>query len=223
VLVVIVGQGAGYSGVDASVSLADTLYRLGFQGLSDMGAEPWVSVAELYQHADDAVKKIAYKSGVFLSLDQSITVTAGTAVYELPATHVYTLMAALVPATGSPQLLRLTPVRDLWALDGSWSTSSGDAKRCSLDAGSVGTITLYPNPITGGTLAQVAEEYPAQIQAGATTVALPTVLRDYLSYAMLAGARGKESEAAMPEMAKHYQGRLDLYEQIIEHLWGAAQ
>jgi hypothetical protein len=209
--------------LDAAVSLGDVLYRLGFQSVADMGAEPWVSVDELYQHADEAIKKIAYRSGVFLTLDQSVSVVAGTGVYELPATHVYTLAAALVYETGAPVPLRMTPVRDLWALDGTWPTTAGVPTRCSMDAGSVGTITVYPIAVDDAEMQQVCEEYPADVMAGATTVALPTVLQDYLSYAMLAGARGKESEAAMPEMAAHYRERMELYEQVIEHLWGAAQ
>jgi len=206
------------SGLDVAASLADVIYRLGFQGLNDFGAEPWVSTDELYQFADEAAKKIAYQSGVFLTLDASITVTPGTAVYELPATHVYTLAAALGNAP-----LRITPVRDLWALDANWAATSGPSTRCSFDAGSVGTISLYPSPTAGGSLNQVCQEFPPQVQAGASAIALPTVLQDFLSYAMLAGARGKESEAAMPEMAAHFAERCALYEQIIEHLWGAGQ
>lgn len=209
--------------LDVALSLADVVYRLGFQSLKDFGAATWISTDELYEHADEAVKKIAYNSGVFITLDTSVDVTAGTGVYALPATHVYTLAAALLAELGPPRVLRITPVRDLWALDGSWPATPGASTRCSMDAGSVGTITLYPLPIENAELQQVCEEFPGQVEDGASTVALPTVLQDYLSYAMLAGARGKESEAAMPEMAAHYRERMDLYEQIIEHLWGAAQ
>jgi hypothetical protein len=92
-----------------------------------------------------------------------------------------------------------------------------------MDAGSVGTVTLYPNPLTGGTVTQVCQEFPAAIVLGASAVLLPTVLGDYFTYAMLAGARGKESEAAMPEMAGHFEQRMKLYEQVIEHLWGPGQ
>jgi hypothetical protein len=47
------------------------------------------------------------------------------------------------------------------------------------------------------------------------------VLQDYFTYAMLAGALGKESEQAMPEMARHYGQRIGLYEQVMDHLWGS--
>jgi hypothetical protein len=205
--------------VDAAHCIADLWYRLGFLSQADIDASgTWVTSVELYQWADEAAKLIAYKSGVFLTFDASIAATSGTAVYELPATHVFTMAAWF----GTTQL-RLTPVRELWALDGTWPTTSGAPNRCSMDAGSVGTITLYPNPAAGGTVSQVCNEYPATIASASSTVALPTVLQDYLSYAMMAGARGKESDAAMPEMADHFAERCGLYEQIIEHLYGTGQ
>jgi hypothetical protein len=205
--------------MDTANCIPDALYRLGFQGPGDIAlAGTWVTVAELYQWADEAAKKIAYESGVFITYDTSIAVTSGTAVWSLPASNVFTLAAWL----GS-NALRITPVRELWALDGTWTATSGPSTRCSLDAGSVGTITLYPNPAVGGTLNQVAEEYAAPIALGSSTVALPSVLQDYFSYAMMAGARGKESDAAMPEMAAHFEERMKLYEQVIEHLYGPGQ
>ena len=204
--------------LDAVNSALDVLYRLGFRNTLDITSTSWVTPAELFAFADEAAKRLAYQCGLFLTYDTSITVTPGTAVWALPATHVFTLAAWL-----GAQALRLTTVRELAALDGNWPTTTGATNRASLDAGSVGTITLYPIPGSGGTLAQVCQEYPAQIVAGASVILLPTVLQDYFSYAMLAGARGKESDMWMPEMAEHYKQRLALYDQVIEHLWGPGQ
>jgi hypothetical protein len=218
-LLLLFPQGAAAGELDVANSLNDALYRLGFQGAADIAAAgSWVSVAELFQWADEAAKELAYRSGVFLTADASITAIAGTATYALPARHVFTVNAWL---NGVP--LRITAVRDLWALDANWPTTSGNTTRASMDAGSVGSITLYPNPLTGGPLAQVCQECPPAIALGASAILLPTVLVDYFTYAMLAGARGKESEAAMPEMASHFEQRLKLYESVIQHLWGAGQ
>jgi hypothetical protein len=210
--------------MDVANAVADVWIRLGFTGSADAGIGGWVSVAQLYQYADEAAKKIAYKSGVFLELDTSITVTAATAVYEEPATHIYTLAAALaMTGVTAPQILRPAAVRELWALDATWSTTAGNATRFSMDAGSVGTITLYPNPLQGGTLNQIIEEYPATVALGASTLGVATVLQDYFSYSMLATARGKESDSRQAEMADHYAQRCQMYEAIIEHLFGAGQ
>ena len=218
-LLLLLRTAAAATGLDVANAVRDVVYRLGFQGSADLAASgSWVTGAELYQWADDAAKKLSCQAGVFVVYDDSITVVAGTAAYPLPASHVFTLVAAL--GTGT---LRITSVRDLEALDALWAASTGAAQRCSLDAGAVGTITLYPNPVTGGTLKQVCQEFPAAVAEGSATVALPSVLQDYFSYAMLAGARGKESEAAMPEMAAHFAERVKLYERVIAHLWGAGQ
>ena len=218
------GQGTGASDFDVANALSDAWYRLGFLSAAELAtAGMWVSVAELYQFADDEAKKVAYESGVFLVYDESITAVPGAAVYELPASHIYTVMAALISGAGVPQLLRLTPVRDLWALDGNWPTTTGNSVRCSLDAGQVGTLTLYPSPVAGGTLAQICQEFPPTVAVGSTTMALPSVLIDLFSYAMLAGARGKESEGQMADMAAHYQQRVDLYEALVSHLFGPGQ
>jgi hypothetical protein len=205
--------------LDTANSVSDVLYRLGFQSAGDIAAAgAYVSVAELYQWADEAAKRLAYESGVFLTFDVSITVTSGTAVWTLPAAHVYTVMVWLVA-----KLLRISTVGELFALDGVWPVTSAPSERASFDASGVGTVTLYPNPTVGGTLGQVCQLFPGTIALGGSTVALPTVLQDYFSYAMLAGARGKESDAAMPEMAGHFEERMALYEKVIQHLYGPGQ
>jgi hypothetical protein len=213
--------------VDAASSVNDAIFRLGFASLADCTANGYVTPTELYQFADDAVKHLSYKAGIFIGLDASVPVTAGVGAYNLPSNHVFTLMAWVAPEAGvggSNQILRATPVGSLFALDATWATTSGESKRYSLDAGSVGTITLYPVPVTSGTLNQICQQFPTTVTAAASQVAaMPSVLQDYLTYAMLAGGRGKESDSAMPEMAAHFRGRLSLYDQVIEHLWGPGQ
>lgn len=221
-LLAIIPQGSSSGVLDLANSSNDAIYRLGLQGPADLAAADWISTAELLQFADDTVKRLSRDAGLFIVWDTSVAITAGTSLSNLPSSHVFTLLAVLILPAGVPaQFLRLTSARDLWALDANWPTTIGDAQRASLDAGAVGTITLYPTPLTGGTLGLVAQEYPAAIAAGASHLQLQTVLQDYFTYAMLAGALGKESDHAVPEMAAHYAKRAGLYEQVISHLWGA--
>lgn len=207
--------------LDLSTAVADTYYRLGFTNSSDISTAPaWLTAAELYQFIDDAARKLASAHGLFIVFDNTVDVTAGTAAYSLPAGHVFTVIAWLVPASGPIQFLRLTSARDLWALDANWSTTSGDAVRASGDAAAVGTITLYPNPLTNSTLNLVAQIAPATVTSGAPTISLPAVLQDFFTYAALAGAKRKESDSLDLTMAGHYESRMDLYEQVMAHLWG---
>lgn len=217
-LLLLLPQGSEQPALDANACLADAVYRLGFQGYSDLsGADSWVTPSELFGFADDAAKRLSYQAGVFVTADNSVTISGGLAAYSLPAKHIFTVAAWLGAAP-----LRITPVRDLWALDGAWPETTGPAARCSFDAGSIGTVTLYPIPSVGGALLQVCQVMPDEITAGATVVALPTCMQSYFTYAMLAGARGKESEAAMPEMAEHFRQMAGLYEAVAAHLWGGA-
>jgi hypothetical protein len=193
----------------------DVVYRLGFQDLTDLDADgTWVTSNELYAWADEAVKTISYRQGLFVELDASIAVVADTAVYDLPDKHISTLAAWL-----GVDALRLTPVKVLRALDATWPVTTGPSDRCSLDANSVGTITLYPKPTVGGTLWQLWQEHPPDIGIGASTVTLPTFFQDFLSYRMLAGARAKESDATQIEMAEHFEARCSMYEKIFQHLY----
>ena len=205
---------------DVQISLNDVVYRLGFASMADFTqAGSWVTGDELFEWADEAIKHLAYTASVFVTFDNSVSVSAGNSLYVLPSNHVFTLAAWLGGAN-----LRITRQADLYALDADWPAVSGPPTRCSLDAGRVGTLTLYPNPTAGGTLSQVTQEFPAAtVASGATTVPLPLIFQDYLSYAMLRGARMKESDSRDLAMADHYDQRLKLYEQLFEHLYGPSQ
>ncbi len=213
--------------MDTAACLADTAFRLGFTGVGEIGVSSWVTTAELYQFADDAAKKLAYRSALFIQNDTSVTTLGSQATGQLALqdNHIYTLAASFVDGiTGSVTALRLTTVRDLWALDGHWSVTTADVpNRCSLDAGSVGTINLYPNPNHAGTVSQICQEYPATLASGASTISAPTVLQDYFTYAELAGARGKESDFRQGDMADHYSQRMAMYEAIVDQYWGPGQ
>jgi hypothetical protein len=204
--------------------IADAWFRLGFLSAADQAtAGNWVTIAELYQFGDDAAKLLARESSVFLSYDNSINVVAGTPQYSLPASHVFTVTAWLVYAGLPLQQLRPTTVGQLFALDANWSTSVGDSVRISLDASSVGICVLYPIPVANSTLDQVLQEYPATVALAESVLAVSPVLQDYFTDALIQGARGKESDSAMPEVAAHMAQRRALYEQVIQHLWGPGQ
>lgn len=98
--------------VDAANSIADALYRLGYQNATDAQLpNAWVTYAELYQFADDAAKHLSVAAGIFIGLDTSVPVTAGVGVYSEPSTHVFTLFAWIAPnplVGGSNQVLRPT-------------------------------------------------------------------------------------------------------------------
>lgn len=201
-------------------SLADIWFRLGFLSAAELATNTlWLTTTELYQFGDDAGKRLSHSAGVFLLVDTSISVVAPTASYALPAAHVFTVMAWLVYAGAPVQILRMTSVGILFALDANWSTTTGNPTRVSLDAAPVGNATLYPIPIANSAFNQICQEFPA-ISSGSPSVAVCPLLQDYFSYALLAAALDKESDNAKPEVAMHCRERMKLYEAIAVHLWG---
>jgi hypothetical protein len=217
-------QNTALPGCDVANCVADLWFRLGFLNAQDLNRDDrWVTLAELYQFGDDAAKCLARMSSLFLTCDASINVVASTPLYNLPAAHVFTLSAWLINTGGLLQMLRLSTVGQLFGLDGNWSATTGSPSRVSLDAGGVGTATLYPNPVANATLAQVLQEYPAAVVAGSSSVPVSPILQDYFTDWLLAASRGKESDSAMPEIAAHMGERLKLYESVIQHLWGSGQ
>lgn len=208
-------------GCDVANCIQDVWFRLGFLNYADMAVDDrWVTLAELYRFGDDAAKRLSYMLGLFMSYDTSIAVLAGTAAYTLPAAHVFTVLAWMVYAGLPLQLLRPSTAGQLFALDANWPTTTGNPTRFSLDAGGPGSCTLYPAPVSPGTLAQVIQGFPADVVSGSSSLPVSPVLQDYFTYCLLAGARGKESDSALPEMAAHFRERVKLYEQVMEHLWG---
>lgn len=205
---------------DVLNSIADAWFRLGFLSAADLAAANWLTPAELYQFGDDAAKFLARTSSVFLAYDNSVNVVAGTPQYSLPAAHVFTVMAWLSTAK---QQLRLTTVGQLFALDANWATTTGNPVRISLDAQTAGECVLYPNPIANDVLNQVLEVFPPTVALAASVLPVNPVLQDYFTDALIQGARGKESDSAMPEVAAHLAQRRALYEAVADHLWGTGQ
>jgi hypothetical protein len=207
----------------ANVVNADLWFRTGFLSQADMLAANWLTVAELYQYADDAAQSLARATALFLTHDASVAVTAGTAVYTLPAGHIFTESAWLVDTSSTVQLLRLTGDGQLFALDGRWATKTGTPTRLSLDAVNARTAALYPAPVANATLNLIAEIAPPAVAAGSSVLPVSDVLEMYFSTAIVAGVLARESDHAKPEVAAHLVERLKLLDEVVKSLWGSGR
>ena len=215
-LLLLLPQGPAIAGVDLANTILDILPTLGASGLSDLD---WCTQAELYQWADEAAKRLSHRVGVFVERDTSTALVSGTATYPTPTGHVDTIHASVLPS------VKLLPssVQELAALDATWSKTAGPVTRYSMDAAGIGTITVYQIPTAAGTLAVIFHKFIPQIQAGASAIPVCSPVADYFAYAMLAGARRKESDHTMLDMADHFDKRVDMYEQILTHYFGEGQ
>ena len=205
------GGAPAVTGVDLANVITEILPALGAAHLGDLD---WCTEAELYDYADEAAKRLAHRVGVWVDRVAAQTLTAGIA--SVPTGHVDTIHVSY-----SNKSLRPASVRELSSLDATWSGTTGTPTRFSMDAGTPGTIVAYPSKT--GTVAVIYHRFQPAVAHGASTIPIATPVQDYFAYSMLAEARRKESDAAMPEMADHFQQRVDLYEQILTAYFGEAQ
>jgi hypothetical protein len=175
------------------------------------------TAAELYQFADDAVKEAARRSLIFVSV-APLALAIGAGDTALPAGTVAVLAAAFANLP-----LRAATVAEIEALDDNWEQTTGPPAKWLEDAG-ITVVRTYPAPSVAGTLSVVLQGFPsAPISAGNTAIEAPAPFAGYLLQAMLGRARGKQSDAMMPEIADHCAQREGIYRQIFTQYWGAGE
>jgi hypothetical protein len=201
---------------DLTNTANDFLGRIGAVTFADCA--DWLTEDEVFTYFDEAAQRLA-ELGLFVA-SQAFPVTAGAAQYPMPANWIDSLH---VDVDG--QQLRPTSTAELEALDSAWPQETCDdnqlPSRYSMDAASLGTITLYPVPSDASdTLTSVSHVSPATLAAATPLAPIPAVVSDYFLYFALQRARGKESPNQMPEIAAAAAEQCALYEQIFASYWG---
>jgi len=206
---------AAGTGIDVSDVLKSLLPALQAESFNQL--DFWTET-ELYQFADEAAKRLAREVGGFI-VRSSFAVVANTAEYSVPARHMATIRVSL-----AGEALSVSNFEEIDALDEDWPTTAADY--CDrVFHPTLETLRLYPIPNTevSGSVAIVFARYPAEITAAAAIVSAPLCLRDYFTWSVLAAARERESEAAMPEVAQWLGGVVGLYTQMMKGYWGGTQ
>lgn len=170
---------------------------------------------ELYQWASEALRRLARSAGVFVERDTSVTVGAGGSTYTLPERHLGVLRISRAGVELEP-----STIHELESLSDSWETDAGIPDRWAGDGAGLDTIRIYPQWTAGGALDNVLFRMPADVTSGAPTVTTPAVVGDYITWRVLAEARRKESDAAMPEMADHFDQLAGLFEDVSRGYYG---
>lgn len=209
------GQGTAVLGINVGDVIQRLLPALGCYRMVDL--THWTE-EELYEYADEAVKRLARAVGMFTEREPAITVNIGVATYPLPTRHLSTIHASLGGAN-----LRPAAVKELEALDSAWQDTTGTPDRYVPDFLGTEYVRLYKKPSAGSTLALLFYQYPADVAVGSPILAAPRVLEDYLTWEILRQARGKEGDAAMPEVAEHAAQRVKEFEQLYGAQWGTAR
>lgn len=209
------GQGTLTTDVDAQGVIDRLLPSLGVYKTADL--THWTE-AELFEWADEATKRFACKVGSFVVRDTSNAIADDTPQYALPARHVATVHVSLGTAA-----LTVTNREELEALDETW-TATEDDNPDKWFVEDEENLRVYPEPtaLSTGSLGLITYQYPVEITSAAATVTAPKPLEGYLGWVILAEARRKESDAAMPEVSRVLDSLIQLFEGAAKTYWGVA-
>lgn len=183
----------------------------------------WWTKAELIQWADEALKRAAKRFALFINRDASQVTVSGSASFNRASRHLTTLHVAV----GNRSLIASSS-EELFATDESYQTTQGDPEERWYED-KLSTTTGY-QPLTtaaaaGRTIRALYTEFPTELDTGEinTTIPGPLCFGDYIQTAIRAEANSKESDAAMPEVAKHDREMMSLYENLFSYYWGENQ
>ena len=204
--------------IDFSTVINDLYPALGASGSADL---VWWTVDELYQWIDESIRRLARQTGCFVTYYTGMATVASVGSYTLPTFHVLTIQCDLAGRVLAP-----ATIAEIEALDAGWDTATGKPLRFLQDTHGLDRLTLHPAPsapYAGLSIGMIIHVLPSAISASSPQLNAPLVLQDYAVYAALAEARGKESRAAMPEVANWCRGLADLLEQVAASYWGPGQ
>jgi hypothetical protein len=207
------GDGSCLMSVDLASVLNDIIPTLGAASTADLD---WCSTTELYNYADEEMKRLAASTSLWVS-SVAIALAQNQAVVSLPSGCVSVIHVAW---NYSP--LRPASVWELAALDGAYPSTSYVPSRFSLDANLPGTLTIYPVPSTAGTLQVTFSGVLPDIASGSTVLPIASPLQDIFGLAMIGAARRKESDGCMAEVADHCEQRLEVYRSVLKQYFGEA-
>jgi hypothetical protein len=164
---------------------------------------------------DEEAKRLARSGPAFVeSASQSTAYGVGS--YSLPARHL-----ATIEAVAGSWSMRAVSVEELAGGDRQWLSRTGaQPSHYAQDQNGLDTIAIYPAPLSAMTLAILHVQHPSAVALVTPTITAPEVLRDEFMFAALAGARGKETPGAMPDVSEFCMGVAALYRQAVSEIWG---
>lgn len=221
-LLILFTQGVFVSGVDLSKIISSILPTLGASSVSDL---VWWTKDELYQWGDEAAQRLSRNAGVWVEYEDKPSIS--TASVPLPSRHLSTIHVAAHFSPSNVSIpLRPSSVQELEALDSTWESTTGVAERYSQDYNGLRTLRLYPTPAEAILfLRLVYHVLPWELTEATPTLSAPSAIGDYLAFSIIAEARRREGDGAMPEIAVACDERVRLLEQVIRGYWsgGGAQ
>lgn len=188
----------------------------------------FTSDAELTRIIADRLKALAERFGIFVARDTtSITLVAGTALYQTPPDHLDTIHVAI---NGVPLIASST--RELEAGDDAFQTTQSSATNPIQfwyeDEVGANTIGFAPVPSAldvGKVIEVIFHTYQCDLDEAHTNVTIdaPLFVGDLLEFTAVAESYQAESDFQMPEVSQAALQLVAVYEQAIGGLWGPSQ
>lgn len=176
--------------------------------------------ADLYRSFNQALRKLA-KLGLFAKADAALTIAAGVPTVSLPTRHIQTLYAAVRQSAEPWEPIDRVTRAQLEALDSDWATTTSSIPaRYVEELEGHSTMRVHETPDTNTDLTLLYLERLADVSVGSPTFTAPAVVEDYLYYWALRDARQKNTDEAMPDVARFADERLALLEQAFAEYWG---
>lgn len=174
---------------------------------------------EMYAWANDLMRR--FRDARIYVETTPYTLTSGQQAYSLPAKA-----TALLGVTYANTFLpRYTP-REIDALRQAWRTYSASVAPEGVveGASSDNTFSVFPSPTaTLGEMLAITVSLPADASAVAPTLPLPTWMAEVVYLGLVAGARGRDSDGAMPEVAASIERVIDAFRQTAQSLYVAGK
>ncbi len=186
--------------------------------------DPWTE-SELYQYAEEALHAIGARYLLMAACDTSTALVANQPLYQLPADHIDTILAAV-----NGVVLETATVAEMEALDDDYKSAAPADPPTRWIANEVGLdfIRLYPPPLSGGgVLALIYQQHPPNMPVPAEgqplEIKMPAPVGDYLAIQSLEQARRRQGDGQMLDAAQAFANLGSLYEKVFEAYWGSGE
>lgn len=174
--------------------------------------------AELYEFADENLKRLARTAAVYVDRTTTENAPADSA-HPLAATDI-----AVIDVGWDGVALSPSNMRELEALDQSWEAATPDTpSHFATDFLGFGTVRLYPPPAATGTLDLITIQTPPEVSSGSPDVRAPLPFAVWLRARLLVDARGSEGDGAMPEVAQRFGELASIIERVTVAYYGGSQ
>ena len=175
--------------------------------------------SQLYEWMDEALKRLARVTGIFVGRDVSQATVPGQSSYTLPYNHVSTYHVSLGAAP-----LRPANTLELEMRNPIYRIASADAENPPShwyeDLEGNKAIGITPVPVAVAPVNLIVAAWPTMIPAAGAIVQAPQLVAQYVAFFVIHMALSGEDEAAAPDVASAAKSMCDLLEQTFKSYWG---